>query len=147
MDETEIAATRLCACENARRAGRALTQRYDTALAPSGLRAPQFALLAQLANAGPLTRTRLADLMAMDRTTLTRNLAPLERDGLLVTESGDDRRTRVVQLTAAGECALARALPLWRVAQERTVAAFGAGQFATLLANLATLRVVGKDAR
>src|SRR5438874_124217 len=109
----ELTMTRFCMCASVRKAGRALTSLYDEMLAPSGLHATQFSLLAHLARAGEETLTRLADVRGMDRTTLTRNLAPLERDGFVTVRAGADRRTRVVAITDAGRAAMERALPLW----------------------------------
>ncbi len=86
----EIAET--CACLNVRKAARAVTQLYDEVLQPSGLRATQFNLLVAIALAGEAPVTRLADALVMDRTTLTRNLKPLESQGLITIEAGTDRR-------------------------------------------------------
>jgi DNA-binding transcriptional ArsR family regulator len=91
-----------CACFNLRRAARAVTQLYDHTLAPSGLRATQVTLLVALAKAGPVPFTRLASALGMDRTTLTRNLAPLERDGFVTQSPGADRRVKLVRITDAG---------------------------------------------
>jgi DNA-binding MarR family transcriptional regulator len=112
-----------CACGTLRRATRAITAVYDAALAPSGLRITQFGILRNLAHLGPLPITRLAAEAALDRSTMGRNLDPLERRGLVRIEAGNiDRRERVAYLTAAGEAAIEAALPHWRKAQERTAA-------------------------
>jgi len=104
-------------CASVRRAARSITQIYDAFLAPSGIGIAQFDLLAQIRVAEEASRTELADVMAMDRTTLVRNLAVLERDGLIETRPGGDRRMRPVGLTEAGLATLSRALPLWQAAQ------------------------------
>ena len=110
---------RNCLCLQTRRAARNLTQIYDRALLGSGLRVTQFQLLATVAEAEPATQQMLAHFLGIDRTTLTRNLALLERDGLLKVEQGPmDRREHHHSLTPAGRAAVARALPLWRSAQE-----------------------------
>lgn len=114
-----------CACFNVRRAARAVTQLYDHALAPSGLRATQLTLLVALSRAGSIPFTRLAGVLGMDRTTLTRNLVPLERDGLVAQRPGADRRVKLVALTGKGSKALAAAIPLWRQAQEQITAGIG----------------------
>ena len=137
----ETAGTATCACSGIRRAGRALTNRYDEALAPSGLRVTQYALLSRLERLGPVAVGRLAEEMALDRTALTRTLAPLRRDGLVADAAGEDRRTRLVALTTAGTAAMAAARPLWREAQSRLTAGFGAERLATLLAELAAVEV------
>jgi DNA-binding MarR family transcriptional regulator len=112
-----------CACGTLRRATRAITAAYDAALAPSGLRITQFGILRNLARLGPLPVTRLAAEAALDRSTMGRNLNPLERRGLVRIEAGNiDRRERVAYLTAAGEAAIEAALPHWRKAQERIAA-------------------------
>ena len=109
-----------CACSTLRRATRAVTAMYDAALAPSGLRVTQFSVLSTLARLGPLPVTRLAAEVALDRSTMGRNLDPLERRRLVRIEVGDaDQRERVAHLTAAGESAIEAALPYWRAAQER----------------------------
>jgi DNA-binding MarR family transcriptional regulator len=112
-----------CICSTLRRATRAITATYDAALAPSGLRVTQFAVLRTLARLGPLPVTRLAAETALDRSTMGRNLDPLERRGLVRIEVGQaDQRERVAHLTARGEAAVETALPYWRRAQERVAA-------------------------
>ena len=112
-----------CICSTLRRATRAITATYDDALAPSGLRVTQFAVLRTLARLGPLPVTRLAAETALDRSTMGRNLDPLERRGLVRIEVGQaDQRERVAHLTAAGEAAVETALPYWRRAQEPVAA-------------------------
>ena len=112
-----------CICSTLRRATRAITATYDAALAPSGLRVTQFAVLRTLARLGPLPVTRLAAETALDRSTMGRNLDPLERRGLVRIEVGQaDQRERVAHLTATGEAAVETALPYWRQAQARIAA-------------------------
>ncbi len=109
-----------CACSTLRRATRAVTAMHDAAMAPSGLRVTLFSVLRALARLGPLPVTRLAAEAALDRSTMGRNLDPLERRGLVRIKVGDvDQRERVAHLTAAGERAIEAALPYWRGAQER----------------------------
>ena len=103
-----------CLCFNLRKTMRAVSRLYDASLAPLGLKNTQFSLLAVLDGIGPSTVSNLAEYMVMERTTLTRNLRPLERDGLLSLAAGADRRQRVAKLTPAGRKLLAKALPLWR---------------------------------
>ena len=106
-----------CAVRATRATSRALTRRYDEALRPSGLRATQFPLLVAIALHGSATVTELAETMAMDRTTLTRELRPLEDRGLVMSRPGEDRRARHVEVTDEGRRAIARTLPLWREVQ------------------------------
>ena len=122
-----------CNCLAARKAARYLTAAYDKALAPAGLRITQFTILNKLARLGPMTITRLAAAMAMDRTTLATNLKPLERDGLVeISVDPDDRRNRLVALTASGRAKLAESEPLWKRAQQRFETGFGATKSASL---------------
>jgi len=106
-----------CACHRVRMASRALTRRYDEALRPCGLRATQVSLLAAVALEGALSIAALARTVGMDRSTLTRNLAPLEAEGLLALGGEGWRRSRTLALTAKGRARLKRALPLWEKAQ------------------------------
>jgi DNA-binding MarR family transcriptional regulator len=130
-------AARACACANLRKAARAVTQVFDEALAPSGLRATQFTLLVTNRLTGASTINELAEKMAMDRTTLSRNLKPLMRSGLLEVRPGEDGRTRLVRITPAGEQALEEAYPFWKRAQQQTVSALGEERYDALLGNAA----------
>lgn len=145
MDRQQPDAT--CACAAIRRASRALTLRYDRALAPSGLRVSQFSLLANLARGGPITVQRLADEMLLERTTVTRAAAALQRRGLVAGEVGRDRRTRILRLTPAGDAALARARPLWQSAQAGVADALGAERLGALLGELAEVIALGGPGR
>ena len=127
-----------CTCFNLRKAARAVTQYYDEVLKPSGLRATQFTLLVAAHNAGPITINRLAERLVMDRTTLTRNLKPLERQRLIQIVSGEDRRTRAVTLTERGHEVLAQALPLWEEAQRQIVERLGRERWRDMLGHLSS---------
>ena len=122
LDTAELTA---CTCANLRKASRAVTQVYDAALQPTGLKATQFTLLATLATFGDLPLTRLAEALVMDRTTLTRNLKPLVGKGLVDVARDDDQRVRRIGLTPSGRIAFDEALPHWRNAQSRFVEGFG----------------------
>lgn len=106
-----------CISFNLRRASRAVSQAYDGFLQPSGLKTTQYSLLGHLLALGPLSMTQLAERLGLDRTTLTRNLRPLERRGLVAVGPGGDRRSRSVAVTEAGRQAFAAAKPLWAEAQ------------------------------
>jgi DNA-binding MarR family transcriptional regulator len=108
-----------CLCANLRRASRALTQLYDDALRPLGLRATQFTVLQALSLAGEVTQALLSEILAMDSTTLTRTLDILERRGWIAKRHGDDRREWRIRLSKRGETQLQRALPAWRSVQDR----------------------------
>jgi DNA-binding MarR family transcriptional regulator len=129
-----------CNCQAVRAAARHVSQFYDQWLAPSGLRTSQFTILAKLKRSGPLTINALADIMVTDRTTLGRNVLPLERDGLIsIKASAADRRAKELVLTAKGEKRLRMAAKLWFAAQARFDAVFGAKRAADLRALLATV--------
>jgi DNA-binding MarR family transcriptional regulator len=113
-----------CACFNIRKAARAITSYYDSVLLPStGLRSTHAILLMAIAMAGTPPISRLAEAMGMDRTTLARELKPLEDQGLVRIAPGGDRRTRLVQLTEAGYAKRREVIPLWEQAQAKIIAA------------------------
>jgi DNA-binding MarR family transcriptional regulator len=115
-----------CNCFAVRSAARHVTQLYDQLLAPVGLRTTQFSVLAKLKRKGPLAINALASDMVMDRSTLGRNIQPLERDGLIAIEAdASDRRAKVLRLTAAGEKRLQAALAAWSQAQDQFETNFG----------------------
>jgi DNA-binding MarR family transcriptional regulator len=124
---------RECNCLAIRQAARHVTQFYDQVLAPSGLRATQFAILGRLSRSGPMTINELAAALVMDRTTLGRNLLPLERDGLIEIGPGaSDRRRREARLTAAGTARLRAARQGCTEAQTRFDEVFGEKRAAAL---------------
>jgi DNA-binding MarR family transcriptional regulator len=129
-------AGQLCACFNLRKAARAVTSVFDDALRPTGLRATQLTLLMMTKVLGTVTVTRLADETVMDRTTLTRNLRPLEKRGLIRIEEGEDRRVRKVSLQRRGDEVLAEAVPLWKAAQGRIAKGLGEARLRQLVSNL-----------
>jgi DNA-binding MarR family transcriptional regulator len=112
-------ATLGCACADLRRATRAVTQLYDAALRPEGLRTTQFTLLQVLARADTITQGTLADILATDSTTLSRTLRPLEEARWIRSFPGGDRRHRHIELTPAGRRVLRRATPAWESVQRR----------------------------
>jgi DNA-binding MarR family transcriptional regulator len=121
-----------CACGNLRKAARAVTQVFDEALRPSGLRATQFGILAATMAMGPVTVTKLADVTVTDRTTLTRNLKLLVKRGLIRVQTGNDRREREVTLTHRGREALAKGYPFWQKAQAHVVKGLGEERWKSL---------------
>jgi len=126
-----------CNCLAVRQAARHVTQFYDQLLAPSGLRTTQFSILAKLKRIGPMTINALAGDLVMDRTTLGRNILPLERDGLIRIEPvASDRRAKELHLTKAGDKRLQAALKGWAEAQARFEATFGSRRAADLRALL-----------
>jgi DNA-binding MarR family transcriptional regulator len=115
--ETTLLVRDTCLCLYAQRAARALARHFDEKLRPARLTNQQFSLLMALNRPAPAPMGPVARLLAMDRTTLTAALKPLQRRGLLQIEpSASDRRTRLLALTDAGQQALAAAVPIWREA-------------------------------
>jgi DNA-binding MarR family transcriptional regulator len=113
--ETTLEVRDACLCLHLQRAARAVARRFDAAFRPLGLTSGQFSLLMSLNRPEPPAMGSIAALLAMDRTTLTANLKPLERRGLVqVKVDPADRRSRRLVLTAAGRRLLTRALPIWR---------------------------------
>lgn len=108
-----------CMCANLRRASRALTQLYDDALRPLGLRATQFTVLQALSLTGEVSQGTLGEILAMDTTTLTRTLAIMTRHGWIAKRYGKDRRERRLCLTKKGEAQLNRATPNWEKLQAK----------------------------
>lgn len=129
-----------------RRTERVLTRFSDEVLAPSGLSAPQCGLPGTIAQVAPVTITRLAELMDMDRTTLTRNLDPLIKQHLVQSRKGEDQRRRLVLLTDEGHRVLRQAWPLWEEVQARTWRTLGRERCEAFLNELATVRTVVKSA-
>ena len=125
-----------CVCLNLRQATRAVTQAYDDALRPTGLRSTQLGLLAVTNQAGSMPLCRLASVLVMDRTTLTRNLKPLEKQGFVQVDGGSDKRIRTVRLTAQGRAALHAALPLWEQVQQRLIEKLGPERLERMLEDL-----------
>lgn len=131
-----------CHCTALRRITRAVTAAYDEAIRPSGLRITQFMLLRALARIGPATVKALAAEVDLDRSTMGRNLDPLERRGLVQLAVGEsDHRERVVRLTEAGREAIATAEPYWDRAQARMLAGREATDLQALVARLETARI------
>ncbi len=128
-----------CAGGNLRRASRAVTQFYAEIMAPLGIEPTQFTLLTACAVAGPAPISVLADALAMDRTTLKRNVALLEKQELVSVREGRDRRVRVVELSAKGRATLVNALPLWEKAQSRIADGLGRVGLTALLNNLSAV--------
>ena len=117
---TLLARTGNCTCSALRRATRAVTAHYEAHFRGSGVRGTQFTILSVLAQAGPLPMSRLADLLGVERTTLTRNLTVLARRGLVEWVGATDGRVRKAALTKAGEAMLRKCMPRW-VAAEASV--------------------------
>ena len=125
-----------CVCFNLRRAARQVTQRFDRTLRQSGLKANQFSILMASYDPDGIRLTRMAKILGMERTTLTRNLALLEKLGLVSIDPGDDRRERKIRITEKGAGLLEKALPLWQKAQYEIVELVGRDKIDGLLFGL-----------
>src|SRR5262249_61164672 len=125
-----------CVCNEARTAARGVTRLYHEALRPVRLRATQFALLVALGDEGAMSIAALAKLMAMDRSTLTRNLRPLETGGLVARGDEGWRRSRSVEITAKGRARLRQGLPLWESAQSEVMRRLGPSSWSRVQAGL-----------
>ncbi|MBV9533561.1 MAG: winged helix-turn-helix transcriptional regulator [Bradyrhizobium sp.] len=125
-----------CMCHRARMAARAVTRLYDDMLRPIGLRATQLDVLVAIGSGEVVSITALAKLMGMDRSTLTRNLAPLEREGLIRVGNEGWRRSRTVEITKKGSGRLREASSLWQKAQENLRQKLGVRKWAVIRADL-----------
>jgi DNA-binding MarR family transcriptional regulator len=128
-----------CLCEKARRAARIVSRRYEEALKPSGLRVSQFTMLTAALISEGVTLTELAAEIGLERTTLIRNLKPLERAGIVTVSEEGYRRARTVTVTDQGRSALAAALPLWRNVHASLQKQLGAEAFKAAQETLASL--------
>jgi DNA-binding MarR family transcriptional regulator len=130
-----------CACQKARMAARAITRTYDDVLRPSGLRSTQFTILVAASMAGGISLSKLAAMLGLERTTLTRNLVAIEREGLVRVTSVNGR-TRNVLLTSRGAARLDQALPLWDQAQRQLRERLGEREWSTMNHSLTKLAEV-----
>ena len=130
---------RVCACANLRRATRMVTQAYDAALRPAGLRATQFTMLSVLVKRGQMRQSEFADILGMDGTTLTRNLQPLLKNGWIQIDREEDQRVRLISIRRLGRHVVNEAVPLWRQVQSQFVSGLGDEQWSGLLGTLATV--------
>jgi DNA-binding MarR family transcriptional regulator len=151
LDHVRAAAriSRECTCMRVRQASRVLTKIYDTELRPTGLQESQVSVLVAIARFGERGATigNLAGALKMDRTTVTRNLGPLEKSGLVrVARSPDDARVRTILLSRAGEAMIVSALPLWERAQKKVRDALGDELLADVSINLGRVAALGDPA-
>jgi DNA-binding MarR family transcriptional regulator len=106
-----------CFCMASREAARKITRLYDSWMQESGIRITQFTILSQLMLRGEMPIGKLARILGMERTTLTRNLAPLEAQNWIAVRAGDDPRARMIAIATPGRAAVRRAFPYWSSAQ------------------------------
>ena len=136
-----------CMCSSVRRASRALTQLYEQALRPLGLRSSQFTILQVLSRAGEVSQGQLGEMLAMDSTTLTRTLEIMFRQGWIAEHRGQDRRQRRLSLAKAGRAELDRALPVWEKVQSQLKRDLGEQSWKQLFQLADQLTVVATSAR
>ena len=134
-----------CTCLNLKRAARAAAHILDSYLHPLGLRASQFVLLTAILRAESATITGLADDLVNDRTTLTRTLKPLQRDGLVLVAAGQDRRVREISITPKGHALWEQAKPLWEAAEARIREQLGTQRWHDLLDNAGAMAALGQN--
>jgi DNA-binding MarR family transcriptional regulator len=137
-----------CLCGTLRRTSRALTQAYEEALRPTGLRATQFTILQFLSLAGEVTQGEMGEMLAIDSTTLTRSLGIMVRHRWIGKKRGKDRREWRLRLLVAGKSKLATAKPYWKNSQEQLLEKLGIDQWNSLLklSNEATNAVTNQGA-
>jgi DNA-binding MarR family transcriptional regulator len=136
LTDLNLWGTGYCASLNFRRTARAVTRMYDSAMQASGVRSTQFAILVGIAKTHPVSMGKLADVLGLDRTTLTRSLRLLQKEKMITISRRAAMRQRFLELTPAGEKALARSLPLWRKVHEQFVSAVGAEYWIKLRSEL-----------
>ncbi len=131
-----------CACMNLRRTARLIGQFYDQRLQPGGLRNTQFSLLVMLQWMQPLSVTALANNLGMDRSTLTRNVKVLQKDGLIEERKSKDARVRLLAVTERGSAIIDQNIPYWREAQAAFLQRFGAERWGVLSKELADINAM-----
>ncbi len=129
-----------CVCQKARETSRKITRIYDEVLQPAGIKTTQFTMLAAISLQDDATLTKLAEVLGMDRTTLSRNLKPLERSGLVEVSAEGYRRARSASITSKGVKVMEEALPLWRSAQETMKKRLGNDTWTHFQADLTEVR-------
>lgn len=129
-----------CCCFNLRKISRAVTQFFDRHLELAGIRATQFTLLLSLSSISGKTLTEMAENLVMDRTTLTRNLKPLERMGFITGVKLSDRRSKAYALTEKGQEVILKGVPLWQKAQSHIVGRLGNERYDRFLEELTSVR-------
>ena len=133
----DLAAVENCTCFNVRRVSRVITQFFDAEVRRHGVRPTQTPILGALKARNGWGMAELSDWLGMERTTLLRNLRPLQRDGLVRAKGGGRGGHVELEITAKGRAALAKALPAWRSAQDQVIATLGEERWSTILSDLA----------
>src|SRR5216117_2392860 len=136
--ELDMAAAENCVCFNLRWVTRAVTQFYDAEMRRHGIRPTQGSILASLNSKESWNMAELSDQLGMDRTTLVRNLRPLQRDGLVQTNGGGRGNRVEVAITAKGRKQIEKLTPAWKSAQSAVVKTLGEKRWSTILSDLET---------
>jgi len=139
LSRHDIAQCDECTGFNLKRTTRIVQNLFDQAFKPVGLEGTQYTVLGHIFVNGPITLTKLADLMQVDRTTLARNLSPLEKKEFIEIKQGSDKRAKVINITGSGKEVLSDALPLWKKTQEEIKAALGFENWSSMISNLTGL--------
>lgn len=135
-DKLDFSAYRNCVCFNLRRATRVVTQFFDAEMRRHGIRSTQGSILAALHSTGTSNMAELGEILGMERTTLLRNLRPLQRDGLVAVEGGGHGGRVELSLTAKGRKQIEKLVPAWESAQRAAVQVLGEERWSSLLADL-----------
>ena len=137
LDRDKLAeAAEVCACFNFRKASRAVTQLFDQMLQQVGLRSTQFVVMVAIHLQEPVSPSALSQMLVLDRSTLSRNLKPLEQERLVRIQGGQRRQSHKISLTAKGRKLVAQAMPLWEKAQNQFVDQMGADTWSMMLRGL-----------
>jgi DNA-binding MarR family transcriptional regulator len=137
--QQEKSSVDICTCGELRKAARAITLLYDTAFKSTGLLSTQFGVLQVLCDIDSIQISNLAVKLGMDRTTLTRNLSVLERDGFIKISQGKDHRTRIVTATEKGHFAVSKTILIWNEIQFKVKQKLGENSWRELMHNLTEL--------
>ncbi len=132
----DFSARQHCVCFALRRAARVVTQSFDAEMRRQGIRSTQGTVLSALLVTGPASMAVLSEGLAMERTTLLRNLRPLQRDGLVAIEEGASGSAREISLTPKGKAQIEKLAPAWNAAQQRVVKVLGEARWTQMLADL-----------
>jgi len=136
LSKDAVAEGNECMAYNLKKATRAVQNLFDNAYKSLGLEGTQYTVLAHIFVAGPITLSKLANMMSVDRTTLGRNLKPLEKKGLIDIKTGDDRRAKLINLTDSGREVLAQAQPIWKETHEQIKNLLGVENWSSIVTNL-----------
>ena len=139
LSRYEVSKCTECTAFNLKKATRIVQNLFDEAFKPIGLEGTQYTVLGHIFVHGPIPLTKLADLMHVDRTTLARNLTPLEKRGLIEIKPGSDRRAKIVNITEKGKETISEALPLWKKTQDHIKTTLGIDNWGSMISNLSGL--------